>query len=546
VFLWLFILLTNNDSLNTDSIPVRDTVPYITNFSKIGLLDTSLYQNQEIRYSYLKGFSRVMEYTPFLLKDKGYEFELLTPYPVCFLINGHTLDHYFLKDFNPYLIPLNFIKSVSFIKEYTNSGIGVLDLVTKINNFDQPYSYLYFTLLGPNTIYNIDFTRALTNFSGIYLSGLYSRRYKWSERTYLRTNSGYINIYDNHLIPGRVDMIFSENDYDTLADIEFNDIALTLGDDFYKTAVFRTYKRDYIKGDRLITYGVNQKALFIIRGFENVLKLYVLDSNYKTGGLGTFRQRGLSFSHRVNHKFEPLKIGLGYQLEHRSDAGLVFNPQVALTWLIFNEFQISGSFGLFHIMPDFTSRYGSDHQWEDIIGNPLIKGEEHLQKEFCLHFRNSKLNLYHYNIKNYIFYQMDSAHCYSAINIGEGEIGGVEGFFTTPPFKNLSARAAFNFIAMSDLPLLFPDASMKLELNWERRTVRSVMEFFIRSEFIGPRNDQSGVSYEPFLIASAGGCLRFLTLTLGISFDNIFDTKPVDFPNLNRHFGMEVMWEFWD
>ncbi|MCX7995959.1 MAG: hypothetical protein N3A65_09390, partial [candidate division WOR-3 bacterium] len=476
----------------------------------------------------------------------AYATDLLSQFPPNILINSHYIDQYFLKNFNFSVFPINFIESVVFIKKYINSEVNTIDLRTKINRYEQPYSYLYFTLFGPNTIYNIDFTRAITNTMGFYLGGVYSRHYKNSERRYLRTNAGYANFYCNQFIPLRLDIILTGNSYDTIINSDFSDITLTAGKDFYKFMIYRTACKVYDDSteNQFLTYGTHHKVLFNIGNLENTFEFIALTTQFNPG---KFKNNYIEFSQNSNYELNNIIAGIGYNVNYASGK-IFFEPAVRGYFQILNDMKLYVRTGLLSRRPDFIAQYGNDKFIDptvNIIGNLDIEGETYFHREIGATFKNSKITLYNAHISNQIIYQSLGLKTYSAVNV-DNEITGLEGNLVSPSIKGFSAIMAGNYLIYTHIPSDVPDFFVKFSLNWQRRTERSVMSIFTKFTFVNRRYDPLGRYYEPFLIISPGLNLEFLTLSLGVIFDNVTDTRPEDFSDIARRFGMEIKWEFWD
>ncbi len=551
MFLWLFFLISNNansDTTHIDSVKtVRYEIPKIINYSITGILDNNLKQSGVVKpIIFLSGFSDIFYYSTYLLKDKIYTIDLFGHCPFNILINSHYIDEYFFKNFNFSIFPINFIESVTFSKKYIGSGVNAIDLNTKINRYEQPYSYLYFTLFGLNTVYNIDFTRAITNSMGFYLGGLYSRHYKNSENRYLRSNGGYANFYYNQFIPMRLDVIITGNSYDTIINSNFSDIALTGGKDFYKFIIFRTVRKVYNDSiqNQCSTYGTQHKFLFNAGNLENIFEFIALTSQFTPGKL---KNNDIVFSQNTSYKFNNSIIGIGYNVDCNSDK-IYFEPTGRLTFQIFNDAKIFVRAALFNKRADFIAKYGNEKFVDrsiNITGNLDIKDETHFHREIGVNLKYSTMSVYNSRIKNQIIYQPVSVETYSVINV-DNEISGIEGMVVSPRIRGFSATVACNYLIYSDIPLDFPDFFAKFGLNWQRKTDRSILNMYTKFIFMAARYDQSGKYYEPIFVISPGLNLKFLTLNLNVIFDNVTDIRPEDFPGMARQFGVEIKWEFWD
>ncbi len=555
VFFWFLIITTSNiepDSVKIDSIKVRHyEIPGIVDFGFNGRIDSSLNQTRVIEpVIFLSGYYDAFFFTPYLLNDRGHKLEIKSFNPFCVLINSHSLDDYFIQNFNLSVLPINLLKSLLINSRYTGNGINSIDFKIKVNNYDMPYSYLYFTLLGYNTIYNLDFTRAVSDYAGFYFSGLYSNQYKNQDGIYLKTTAGCANFYFNKFIPMRLDVIYTMNSYDTVANTDFNDIAFVMGNRLYQILLFRTGFKVYnTKGENdYVTYGTNQTGIFYVGNFENIFGVNAIISKFKSTQPAEFKNDGVEFKHTVNYNYMNLTAGTGYVIDYMRDK-IYFEPMARFKYEFSKHFGLSGRTGLFYKRADHIALYGNKGFVDEIVninGDPEIKDEVIFHKEGGIFFKNSLINIYHSVIDNQIVYQPEGNDDYFAINIGKNIITGIEGIFCFPLVKNFSLMGVFNSILIADIPEGIPELFLRTGLNWQKKTERSMMEIFARFNFIGDRSDISGNSHKSFYTTSLGLNIKFITLNLSIIFDNPMDIRPDDYPEMSRNFGMEVKWEFWD
>ncbi|MGB9720012.1 MAG: hypothetical protein ACPL28_00825 [bacterium] len=561
MFFWLLIFIGNG--IEQDTAPVDSTqikryeIPEIIDFGKMGMYDSSLNQTRVIEpVLFFNEFKEFAYLTPYLVRDRGYSLEIVSPYQVKMFLHSHYLDNYFLENFNFLSLPMNFLKPVKLNKVIADEGVKNLEIDTKVNTYDQPYSCLYFTLFGESK-YNLDFTRAITNFAGFYLSGLYSRQYKYSDRGHLRTNAGYANFYYNQFIPSRIDLLYTDNSYDTLRNLKFSDITLTMGNDFYRIAAFQTINRsEYfdttsatILNNQLTIYGVNQRIMFSLKGFENIIGLYASTSRFKFDASKPSDDEQMDFYQRLNYGLNRLTAGLGYSITYETDRRVYFNPELKLNYNALNNLEIFGCLKQFHKRANFVARYGNEKLTERLInitGEPGIKDEEHLYKEIGFEIKKSIFSFYHSAITNQIVYERDSADHFSAVNIDNDYLSGFDGFFEMPIWRWFSISGAFNYLLKPEIYTVFPKTTLRLGLSARKKTERSLVWFFTRFDFVSERNDIAGNHYKQYWTISPGLSIRFITLNIGMILENMLDENVADFPNMGRMFGLEVKWEFWD
>lgn len=544
------------DSTAVDSV-IKYEIPSVITFSQTGVIDSSLKQKRVIEpVIFLEGVNEIIYFTPYLSKDKGYTLNLIAPYPVEILFHSHKLNNYFLESFNLVSLPINLIRVVRFNNDL-ESELRALEVETKVNVYDEPYSYLYFTVFGGNTIYNLDFSRAINNDIGFYLSGLYSRHYKNYDRLYLRTNGGYANIYYNQFIPSRIDVIFTDNDYGTLWSIDFSDITVTAGNKFYKFALFRTANNtEYLDTlnniryqNHLTTYGTNQKLFFHFKNLENIFGFNATTSRFAYGFNSLKADNDLEFYQRINYRLDRLGAVMDYCLEYVPDKNLYFNPAGKIIYDMLDKIQIFGGLSLFYKRASFIGHYGNGYlaiKEFNILGDPDIKDEKYFRKEVGFQIKNSNLNFYHCIISNPIVYRRDTTDYYSGINFEKGEIAGLELFYDIPLIRHFSSAGAFNYLLKSEPSSTFPKTNLKLYLYWQNQTERSAISLFTRFNYIADRYDLTGNQYGQFWIIALGLTEKFITLKLNMILDNILDKKVADFPDIGRRFNLEIKWEFWD
>ncbi|MEO0205466.1 MAG: TonB-dependent receptor [candidate division WOR-3 bacterium] len=561
MFFWLLVLLGNGieqDSVAIDSIQIkRSEIPEIIDFGNTGVLDSSLSQTRVIEpVLFLNEFKEFTFFTPYLIRDQGYSLEIKSPHKQKVLLHSHYLDNYFIENFNFVSLPVNFLRPLRLRKMTADESIRNLEIDTRVNIYDQPYSCLYFSIFGGNK-YNLDFTRAITNFMGFYLGGLYSRQYKNSDHRYLRTNAGYANFYYNQLIPSRIDIIYTDNNYDNFHNLKFSDITLTTGNDFYKISAFRTANgstyldttSDRSLKNQLTTYGANQRIMFSLRGCENIIGLDASTSTFKFDSDNSLSNEQIDFYQKVNYGLNRLTAGLGYRITYETDRSVYFNPDVRLKYSLFDESGVFGRLKRFYDRANFVARFGNENLTEKFInisGNPDIKDEEYLHGEIGVDVKNSVFSFYHSEITNQIVYQEDSSGHFSAVNIEKNNVSGLEGFFEMPIWKWFSIGGTFNYLLKSEIYDLFPKTTLKFWLNAQRKTERSLVCFFTRFNYVSERNDIAGNHYKQYWTMSPGLSIKFITLDLGMILENVLNESAGDFPNMERRFSSEVKWEFWD
>ncbi len=533
-------------------------VPRIISFIKTSSTDSVLGRVEIITpIFFINGFQEITRFTPYIIKERADASYLHTPYPLELKLHCHGLDDYFLNQFNLFLLPLHFFSSVKFQRHPRLGSSHSLELLNKVNVYDRPFSSIYFTLLSKNSTYNFDFARALNADIGFYLGGLYSYLYRMSEDNYLRTQAGSANLYYNQFLPSRVDILVLKNDYGTLTSTNFVDLAVTAGLGGYRIMVHHT--ADYSKYlDTLVnhtylndlkSYGIDQCIYFPFMKTENTIGFNVRLSGFKYDTVSVYDNRGLILYHEFSHTHSRFKAGIGYYLGYRVKDNIYFSPKANLSCAISKDFEMFLLTGLLHKQADFVSEYGNDnfvYRELKIKGNPDIRDESRFHKEIGLRIKNSSIIFYHLTTAQQIALRRDSADFYSAYNIPENTIYGIEFLAELCPLKGVLLGTASSYLIEPGQFSVFPRENFKFILGWNRITARSVIRMVSYWHYYGKRKDVAGNQHEQVWIISPGISIKFLTLSASMLFDNILDTKLIDFPETRRKFGAEVKWEFWD
>ncbi len=545
------------DSTIKDSVRKYE-VPQIISFSQTSSLDSAL--SQEIAVEpifHLVGFQEFINFTPCLVKDKGDASYLIAAYPVQLILHSHSISSDYFEQSNLVSLPIPFFRSIKLSRQAGFENIHSLEFEPEVNSYDRPYSVLYFTALGNNTVYSLDFTRAVGQDLGFYLNGLYSQLYKMADSNYLRTSAGCANLYYNQFLPSRMDILFARSDYGTSSRITFSDISMATGVGIYRMVVHRTEEsreyldtlRDHLYVNNLTSYGANQRILFSFMNFENTVGFEARTSTFKYDTVGSYNNYDLILHQKVDYSISRLRAGVGYYLGYRFDDKMYASPGARVSYNVFSGSEVFGRLALYHRRADFVAKYGNGNfaQKEmEIVGNAGIQDESHFHKEIGFQIKNSSLSLYHMSVRNHTAYRRDSAEFYSASNINNNTIIGLEILVNLPMGKGFSLGTVSSYLINPGQFSVFPKENFNFMLSWTRKTERSTTNLIARCNYLGERSDVAGNTHVKVWMISPGVTTKFLTLALGMTLENALDQSASDFPNLRRRFDMEIKWEFWD
>ncbi|MEO0226818.1 MAG: hypothetical protein ABIL70_02055 [candidate division WOR-3 bacterium] len=556
----LFIL--NSDSLTGDSLKSDSIEVYrlsdLVSFGESSPSDSFFYilkSNHPENYDL--SLSDALFCLPLFTLNNVHRLLIFAPFHTDLRLNGHSLGNCFFGGVNPVLLPIQFLKTVNIKTRNDGKGEYSVELTSKVYEYERPFSSIFFTLLGEDKMYNIDFSRALSRNSFIYLSGVYSNFLNRFDALFLKSNSLYTNFYYNQFIPARFDFFYTTANYDGFLKSTFFDGSLTLGNHKNKMALLYTLYTDDFATDNYDTV-IKNTVRKISLCEESYMKQGDFELNWGINGTEEFLNsdfynsqdcRYLSLWQDLMKSFSRFLFGISGQWEVDKDKQLNFSPRGFAGSRIYDSTFIIMSVGLSHYKPLISQRLGMPASFYSnyfLNPAPLLKSEKFLVREVQLKSRHFLLNFYKADITNYIYYQYDSIDYYTPRNLDFLPTEGLSGYFQSPVFFNSLVEFTGNYFFQYSPLLCLPQSYASLTYLWQRKKSRSVIGLGVRFKYAGELTGPFGDRYEPFYIISPFISIRFITLSLSANLNNSLNQS---IPNQNlkgTEFNIIIKWDFWD
>lgn len=543
------------DTMGIDSAKVYE-VPVIVDFHTQTELEKNFFITQEIIPElYDLYLVDVFFQTPFLLNKNNSSISISQrssgPKHTSLFLNYHPIIEPLFGYFDLARLPIQFFENVIVDREYPNN-LDIINLTSKINCYDKPFSSLKFTTMGPNTIYNIDFTRSLTSNLGFYLSGLYSNSWVKQDSLYSKINSFYTNFYYNRLMPMRLDIVYTHNYYGPYENGNFIDASLVLGSPRHKMAVYHelitTTNLRTSTINKIKNYGIRTESYYHPKNFEIFYGFTGSLSNLETESFGDHSLSFFGLWFKLNKVYKSLVFSMGNELELTDAKDFYAAPQFTLGLGIFNatylHFSLAGNFR----RPTISEMYAppdtsKPNYWTR--GNPNLNLEYYWTQEIGIKRKNLFLNLYKTDFKNLIVFAETSGY-YIPKNIAACNLVGIENYLEVPLGLGIGIGFSSNYLVKGETQSNVPKANANLLVLLKEKYGQAFFKLMLKGQYAGRRNNISGQKLAPFTVFSIMGEIKFITLSCALRIDNILDEDIGDYPIAGRNFNLSVKWEFWD
>ena len=587
----MFIILMNEDSTTVDSITTDSLAAYgvpviinLTNFPN-RLLNKVFYTTREISPTgYELDLAEVLSLTPFMLDSYGQgQLNLvsqrgLDPNQTKLFLNGHRFDNYLFGFFDLRKLPVQFIERMEIGENTTGITSNTINLISKVNHYDKPYSYLNYTTgdWGTN-IYNLDFTRPITNDFGFYLSGLYWGYEGYRTHSDVKINSFYTNFYYNQFIPMRLDIIYFSNDYgihgntlDTLygrGNDKFLDVCYVNGFNNHKITLYYNlqqgnYADPFASTLSTKNYGLNTESYLHTDNFEFIYGFAGSMSNIKTDLYGYHEVSSLNFWAKLNKSFSRCVSSISNHVEWLNTYNIFYEPKILLGLNIFDATYLIGSVSRSFRIPSICETYEPRtiaYPYYGMNGNSDLQPEYYWIQEFGIKRENFILDFYKYDFTNHIINQFDTTGYYVPQNLSSWQTVGIENYLELPiAFTNpndttstteISLGFASNYLFKGDSLPFVPKGMVNFFLSLKRKSARFTFALVAKQRTVSARQDISGQEMAPFSIFGLDGTIKFITLSCHLKIDNVFNRSYAifsDYPMPPRSFTVSIKWEFWN
>uniref|UniRef100_A0A7C4X9C8 Uncharacterized protein n=1 Tax=candidate division WOR-3 bacterium TaxID=2052148 RepID=A0A7C4X9C8_UNCW3 len=561
----IFLLLTNSDMLFSDTINV-DTidvykVPEVIQFGGIDSPADSLYTILKIIPPDISNpaSAEILLGTPFFVQKKIDNYLVYTPFNTSIRVNGRRMDNDFFGQFNLLQLPVQFFEEIDIKNFNDGSSERSIDFLSKVIKYNRPFSSIYFTLLGEDKIYNIDFTRNLSKSIFFYSSGLYSNFYNPLDTLYLKNSSFYTDLYYNQFLPVRLDVFYSNNNYGKLLDYDFLDGCLTLGSAHHKIALFHTLinnnfaraSRDTMIYNTIKISGFKEESKINWKGFNFDSGLDGFLESIDSDLYGIQRVFPLSIYENLKRDFSHFVFGFssGQKVEILEERKFIISILAYTGYRIHNSVFFYLRIGKSHKNPKIYEKMGIPALFFDnyiLNPNPNLTPEDLFTRELGIKGKDFFINFYKIDINDYMYFQWDSLNYYTVRNLNSFSNSGCEVFFRTKFFASFFIESSANYFFKDDSFQTMPRGHFCFAPVWQRKTPRSVLNIGVRLWYVGKRNDPFAERKNPFWTVSGYFGVKFLSLSLTLILDNLLNENFPEYSLFYRKLNLAIKWEFLD
>lgn len=593
----MFIMLVNGNVTVVDSVEVHEDstakdsamvyeIPEIIDFGSDSKIDRNLHSIQNIiPLDYDLNLTDAFIHTPLISISYGDgQLNLISKrgqYPghTTLFLNNHRINNPLYGYIDLTKIPVQFIESITVGQNYP--GIQGLNVTSKVNHYDRPFSYIKYSTgdFGTN-LYNADLTRPITNDLGFYLSGLYWSSHGHSLNDQFEITSFYSNLYYNQIIPMRLDILYFANDHgipsntlDTLnasAEDRFLDACLACGNSNHKIALYHTVNNslysDATAGvsytNNVKNYGIENANYHNVKGYEINYRFIGQLSQIESDLYGSHSTHSLILWAALKKSFSRFLLSLSNQGELSNDNTFFYAPEISAGFNLFDSTYLFSTLSRYYRIPSLSETFFPSvmpYSYYYIRGNEDLVPEYYWLQEIGIKRKNCTLTFYKYDYDNLIILQSDNGSYYTPHNIASWQTIGVESHCVarirlsnhsdTTSITEIAAGYSGNYLFKGDSLPFIPKGNSSIFISFKRKTERFALDLILQEQFVDIRQDIYGQEIPLFRILSAVGTVRFLTLFFILRFDNILDENYAYIPDYTmapRHLNFTVKWEFWD
>ncbi len=546
----------------------------------------SLYISQDMTPAdYDLTLSDVLFHAPFILVDygngqsdmicrRGQDAKHATLY-----LNDHRVDNPLFGYSNLTTLPVQFFESISVNGDYY--GKKCINLSSKVNHYDRPFSYVRFTTGDFQTsMYNIDFTRPITNDLGFYCSGLYWSSTGHRANNHTEISSLYSNLYYNQIIPMRFDFSYFSGDYglpgddfDTLDGFGQNEVidaSFVCGLNSHHIALYHTMRNNQytdpsshlLYENDVRNYGIESENYHDIKGYEITYSLLGQMTQINSDIYGSHSVHSAWLNIALHKSFKQLSFSLYNETELDINNTLFYAPQMSTAYNLYDSTFIFGTLSRNYRLPSVSEKAFSNQEPPlpfYIKGNPDLIPENYWAQIAGIQGKNLRIIFFKHDYNNLIALEPDSDNFYSPINIDSWQTIGLESYFLaeiqfkdTPVARfitDIGVGLGGSYLFKGDSLPLVPKANSNLFFSLKRETEKSTLGIAVKGYFVGRRYDIDWQEMNSFRTFSVIGTARLATLSFILNVDNILGEDyayVTGYTMPPRHLTFTVKWEFWD
>jgi len=577
--------LLHEDSISVDSVEAYGIPEVITFGFHPKSIKKNLYISQDITpLDYDFTLTDVFFHTPFTLVDYGngqsnkISRRGQDATHTMLYLNNHRASNPLFSCSNLTVFPVQFIENISVNGDYY--GRKGTNLSSKVNHYDRPFSHVRFTTGDFQTsIYNIDFTRPITNDFGIYCSGIYWNTNGHRANNHVEISSLYSNLYYNQIIPMRFDISYFSSDYglpgddldtlDGLGQDELIDAGFVCGFKnhhivFYYTASNNQYTTPllhHLYSNEVRTYGIESENYRNINGFEIIYRLMGQMDQIDSDVYGSHTVHSADLLVALHKSFKRLCISLYNKNELKTNNALCYAPQISAAYDLYDSTFIFGTISRDYRLPSVSEKSYADapllHYY--IQGNPDLLPENYWGQIVGIQGKKLRITFFKCDYDNLIVLKPDSDNLYTPRNIETWQSVGVESYLLaqirledTPIARiitDVDMELTGSYFFKGDSLPFIPRFNSNISLSIRRETDKFALGGAIRGCFVGRRYDINGQDINSFKVFSVVGMVRFATLSFILNVDNILGEDyayVTGYTMPPRHINFTVKWDFWD
>ncbi len=584
----MLIFLVNGDSTAVDTVityEIPEIVHYYDGISMSGEITPAFYEQSNIdmlsrlpvvlfagelgQVNAIAGKGRKVSYTGIYL-------------------NGRLLRNQFLGFVDLVQLPLHFFDKATYGRSVAGAELSSLNLESKVNHFDRPYSYAHF-LFGSfqSNIYGADFTRAITNDVGLYLSGEYYKTGGYRANAAGDRLSLYSNIYYNQLLPVRCDVFYCENKHDLSGSTviptagrqkdRFLDISSTVAyQNGITTLFYNSQSMQYVDTlnarwleSQITQFGIvvdyhhdllGVKADYGLAGYyRSVDASTALSTILYT--LSSYVDYPFDVWARLSKQFGRLSFGAaGYVGVVRNHEN-IYCPKLEVGYDFLRSTRLYATLSKDARRP---AELEKEAIFDTLVPYLIVAGNQDLTPEYCwakevgVRGEHYSVNLYRFDFDDLIAARAGSVDYYQYANIDSWRTSGCEASVNLPlRIHNTNPSSTFTVVIAGSGNILLEGDSIPYmpryhgrgHLSVTRETERLSFGIALIGEFSSIRYDISGAEYSGYSIFSAAGLVKFMSLSCILRVNNVFDEDYAYMPHYPmppRNFSVSVKWEFWD
>jgi len=589
--LFLFLILQSGDTLDTDTIAVaKDTAEILVIFEIPEIIQYD-HKDANIQTILLRPLiitpdpmdvtlNDAFFYTPYTIIDLGpslpqyLTWESTDSKHTHVFFNNHLLNDPICGSMDLHLVPVQFLRSIE--TGVNGYGIPSIDLRGKENIYERPYSTTGFmTGSFSHTAYIFELTRAIDNDLGFYLDGLYRRADGYRSNDEFSTMALYTNVYDNHIIPMRLDAIITSRTFgypdqipDTTSymDKRLIDISYAAGIPGHNVVAFYNdhanewhdslNQRTLVQTSR--TCGIGSDNCHNVGPFQFLYKISGLRYDIESDIYGAQQAYLISSAQTINAVYKKLLLSLSLTEEFEQD-GFYYAPFASAGIRFFDSLSTYITFARRYRKPRISETAPLlDSTDFTVRTNDSLCAEYYNRQGLGIRSQFGSITLFRYDFTDRITITRDSIDRPSYMNSGSWQNTGLQGDVSIPWYihqnNDMTAftRCLFGlygaYLLEEDTLLTNPRYTINGALIFTRQTERFGINIAAYSTHVGPRTYPLSAPRDPYTIIGCSATVRFVTLSCKARFDNIFDSDHAfnpEYPLAGRSFNINIQWQFW-